>query len=320
MHRLTHKMLSRFYCLFPSRSVRHAFLGYACSKLIQRRPIMAAFAIEAVSQIMTRASTWRLEKRRVDEGVEEAATEATKRAISHAEYVLKQRQRWDSHKKGQDTQAQRSSRSTVTGSEKGEVKEKVRAADAKEARLDEEEQEVQVSEQLNAKVMKELVQHAVALELHARRLLLQHLPAGSQAEILLKADRNVQLRDLRALLRGIGANEEADDLDAGTTGNGGDLSEKERTEKRKKAVERLGLGDAAAQDADWVSPPMSDEEVMEELRQYRESFAGLLVAGSGESPWLPNVPVLSISCCLLSSVTATRRQRDVDARTTERGA
>jgi hypothetical protein len=35
---------------------------------------------------------------------------------------------------------------------------------------------------------------AVELETHARRLLITHLPNGSKAQVVLKADRNVQLR------------------------------------------------------------------------------------------------------------------------------
>lgn len=43
-------------------------------------------------------------------------------------------------------------------------------------------------------LMRRMIDLAVELEMHARRLLVAHLPNGSKAQVVLKADRNVQLR------------------------------------------------------------------------------------------------------------------------------
>jgi hypothetical protein len=39
-----------------------------------------------------------------------------------------------------------------------------------------------------------VIELAVELEAHARRLLIAYLPAGSKMQVLMKADHNVQLR------------------------------------------------------------------------------------------------------------------------------
>lgn len=271
-------------------------------------PIMAAFAVQAVTQVLTRISTWRLEKQRAKHGVATGTTAEDERTIEHAEYITREHARWEKQALERPAtkppSADSSSGSAISPSSASDAKE--RRLDEKEAQLGEEEDVVKEVEDANALLVRMLLERAVELELHARRLLIRHLPNGSRAQVLLKADRNVQLRDLRRLIRGAGADDraaqdrarrhgqlDAEDLDAGGAGDENVLSEGERAAMRRRMAEKLGLGDAAAEDADWVSRPLGDEETMEEVRQYRECFAGLLVAGSRKC-------LLSLPGCLRS--------------------
>lgn len=178
-----------------------------------------------------------------------------------------------------------------------------------------------------------LLQHACELELHARRLLIHYLPDGSKAEVVLKADRNVQVRDVKAVRA---ARKRAREMarNRGTEEEGGcEMSEEERQHEDEEVGILAGLqpksqtkvngsrtstvrigepyGGAdgsgsnpryegqshraspadhhkseAEQDEafekvwDELTRPMTDEETMEEVRKYRESFAAVLAVGS----------------------------------------
>jgi potassium channel subfamily K, other eukaryote len=88
-----------------------------------------------------------------------------------------------------------------------------------------------------------VIRHAIELEERARHLLIEQLPVGSKAELLLKADRNVQLRDLKMLEEdGV-----VESQSAGYIGNAPDLE---------------GLS------------------TLEQVNAYRHTYAGLLAAAS----------------------------------------
>lgn len=174
-----------------------------------------------------------------------------------------------------------------------------------------------------------LLQHACELELHARRLLIHYLPDGSKAEVVLKADRNVQVRDVKAVRA---ARKRAREMarERGTEGGeeegGHEMSEEEDEEVEilagleptskttanvsRPSTIRIRPPDAGGSDArrhpgeshtsfpaeyaksaseqdeafervwDELTRPMTDEETMEEVRKYRESFAAVLAVGS----------------------------------------
>lgn len=169
-----------------------------------------------------------------------------------------------------------------------------------------------------------LLQHACELELHARRLLIHYLPDGSKAEVVLKADRNVQVRDVKAVRE---ARKRAREMarDRGTEGgeeeSGREMSEEQQCEDEEveilaglepKSTIRIRAPDAGGSSSDarrhsgeshtslpakhaksateqdeafervWdeLTRPMADEETMEEVRKYRESFAAVLAVGS----------------------------------------
>ncbi|EJD04357.1 voltage-gated potassium channel [Fomitiporia mediterranea MF3/22] len=121
---------------------------------------------------------------------------------------------------------------------------------------------------------------AIELEKHARRLLMGHLDEGSDARMLLKADRIVQLRNIRTL-----ADQMHSDWDAsgGADEAGGDGSSKSAL-KEGKGKGRLNtmMQKYYEEESDLLpfSIDLDDRETLEEIARYRETFAGLLAAGS----------------------------------------
>jgi len=188
-----------------------------------RSPIMASLAVKTIQSLLTEVSEWRLGKREIYAGLKKAAAEDPHDVVSHSEYVERHHERWASR---QDWQRQQ---------EQSDV----------EARTEEE------------ALTEALIGHAVELERHARRLLMTHLPNGSKGQIVLKADRIVQLRHLKTL--------EKQGSSADQRSNGG-----------KQASKFLADED----DSDWISHPLDGQGTVEEIRRYREAFAAFLAMGS----------------------------------------
>ncbi|CDZ97209.1 Tandem pore domain K channel [Phaffia rhodozyma] len=84
---------------------------------------------------------------------------------------------------------------------------------------------------------------ACMLEANARSLLIATLPAGSKAQMLLKADRNIQRRDMETMLSG------------------------------ESSIHDIW-------DYEDANSPLTDETQLESIKRYRENFAKFLVAGS----------------------------------------
>lgn len=184
-------------------------------------PIMASFAVTAMQRIVTELSEWRLAKRKVHEGIKNAGAEDSHDVVSHSEYVERHHERWVSRQQR-------------------------RRHDDVEARTEEE------------TLTELLIGHALELERHARRLLMAHLPNGSKAQIVLKADWIVQLRHVRTLERqGFSSDSQSNDDD--------------------RASEFHAGGD---DDRDWMSHPLDDDGTVDEIRRYREAFAAFLATGS----------------------------------------
>lgn len=114
---------------------------------------------------------------------------------------------------------------------------------------------------------------AVELEKHARRLLLAHMEEGSNARMLLKADRIVQLRSIRALAEQEGGGTKLSN--GGENGNGPNASEGE------KPINAL-MRKYYEEEAELFPAPtdLDERETLDEVTRYREAFAGLLAAGS----------------------------------------
>lgn len=95
-------------------------------------------------------------------------------------------------------------------------------------------------------LISEVIHQAVKLEAISRRMLVDYMPKGSLAQMLLVADRNVQIRDVDAV--------------------GGDAHKLENLWKEERDAE-----DEARSTGD---------DTLEQIRRYRETFALLLVAGT----------------------------------------
>ncbi|KAH7337786.1 hypothetical protein B0J17DRAFT_664258 [Rhizoctonia solani] len=229
-------------------------------------PIMASFAVQAIQNILERLSTKRMDQRRARFGDE------TSQAIAEAQsgkQDLEKNSNNDSRDEMHSTLVARfHSKPGGTGSVEGDTDVAMKIDD------------------LNA-----LLEHAVSLERVARRLLVAHLEEGSPAQILLRADWNLQSRDLRVLEsesegRGSGqprtqtrvnnehgATSKSDgmhqsgshSLAATKAGVAGTESREER-EEEEIAVTAVG--------------GMDDEETLKAVREFRRNVAGMLALGS----------------------------------------
>lgn len=185
---------------------------------------MAAFAVQAITQVITRISLWRLTSRQAALGVNTTTAKNDEPAVAHAEYVERFSRRWD------DT--------TIAGGT---------------SRRTEEELE---------RLVRETIKQGAEIEAHARRLLINHLPNGSKAQVLLKADRNIQMRDVKSI-RERSAHPARDREVRAAIEGGGRLEDP--------------FGDNVTE---VVSKPLSEEETLDEVNMFREAWASFLVAGS----------------------------------------
>lgn len=169
------------------------------------------------------------------------------------------------------------------------------------------EEREQEREQEEDRVLTEYVlELAVELEKLARRLLLGHMSEESDARMLLKADRIVQLRNIRSLAMqeedGYDQPEEDPNQSSSRTnvaddetrvGNEPEKRDQDggvsNLERQKGKAEREGRPRINAlmrkyyeEEAELVpfQTDISEQEALELVGRYREAFAGLLAAGS----------------------------------------
>ncbi|KEP46386.1 ion channel protein [Rhizoctonia solani 123E] len=224
-------------------------------------PIMASFAVQAIQNILERLSEQRMDRRRAEMGDE------TSQAI--AEVQLREKKSENNGNKESPDEMH----STLVArfhSQKGGA--------------DDDNTDVA----MNAEDLKALLDYAVSLERVARRLLVAHLAEGSPAQILLRADWNLQSRDLRLLEsesqgrssgqprvgNGFGNESKADGahrarmkgLAAIEAGVAGTAESREEREEEEIAVTAVG--------------GMDDEETLKAVREFRRNVAGMLALGS----------------------------------------
>ncbi|KAG8735456.1 hypothetical protein FRC10_010480 [Ceratobasidium sp. 414] len=212
---------------------------------------MASFAVQAIQNVIKRTSTKRMNKRRAAAGdptSPEYSTNGNSKTNNHASDAER-----NGHEQAMSEEIDEMHSTLVlrchasyAGSEVG----------------------------MHEEYLKDLLEHAVALERTARKLLVAHLEEGSRAHVLLRADWNLQARDLRLLesgdtaeLRGgvcsdVTGNEEGVAGISGK-GTGGDREEREEAEITNTAVEG-----------------MDEEETMCAVRDFRKNVAGMLALGS----------------------------------------
>jgi hypothetical protein len=127
-----------------------------------------------------------------------------------------------------------------------------------------------------------LLEQAVALERTARRLLVAHLKEGSRAQVLLRADWNLQARDLRSLesersqkptsqggtktQNGAPSKLNGNELSVTEAGVAGRANDREEREEYEIAETAIG--------------GMDEEETIRAVREFRKNVAGMLALGS----------------------------------------
>jgi potassium channel subfamily K len=265
---------------------------------------MASFALQAITQVFTRVSEWRLNSRREEQGLVPQSPDEP--VITHAEYLARHHRRYDemfprsgtrnSAADSDETVHERALREHGDSEERdGGRADRVLspngATHGHQSTAQRDQAVVETVQDANQRLVREMLERAIALEAHARRMLIRHLPNGGRAQVVLKADRNVQLRDLRFLQRreqgahqgkapahtGDGAHTgETQDTEVARHGRAVDTAndtEKDPGELRRE----LDVDDG---DEDWVSEPLDEEATLREVRAYRDNFAALLVAGT----------------------------------------
>jgi len=271
---------------------------------------MASFAVQAVQQVFATFSERQYDKNKAKKGLApdpklsnrdtEKAKEREDRIVPHSELAEKWQRDWERQVRrhrdegfgeedarklaDEDTENQKNRDLNIdTGGDPANA----------DGDVDRVEQEREFDE--DAQLTEKVLELALSLEWRARKLLIMHLGDGSgdggeagggrAARIVLKADRNVQLREVRGLVREI----EEEQAERGEE----ESQEKEALDREKDTAkdERSMLDGARTaailkhilhDDPDEISFPSGndEQETMEEVRKYREDFAGLLAAGS----------------------------------------
>lgn len=206
---------------------------------------MASFAVQAITQVVTRIATWRLQTRLAKTGVDETTAKNSEPPVAHAEYVERHSNRWAEHK-----------------GESGESEEALG---------------------MHEELLREVLKQAVEMEGHARRLLIANLPNGSKAQVVLKADRSVQLRDIRSIRKKMGDHRGWDEQVRGEHPHPHRQPSSKQFQPQPHSDSESNEGgqeEDALGDPDDVSRPLPEEDTMDEVNKFRESFAALLAAGS----------------------------------------
>ncbi|CEL54017.1 Outward-rectifier potassium channel TOK1 OS=Saccharomyces cerevisiae (strain ATCC 204508 / S288c) GN=TOK1 PE=1 SV=1 [Rhizoctonia solani AG-1 IB] len=223
-------------------------------------PIMASFAVQAVQNILERLSNRRMDRRRAR--FDDQTTQVAGEALSEKK----------DPEKGPTDESIDEMHSTLVSQFYSKTRSEKTGTDVA----------------MNTDDLKDLLEHAVSLERVVRRLLVAHLEEGSPPQILLRADWNLQSRDLRILeseARGNGNGHSHD-------GNGLANDSKSHGVHENKA---LGLAateagiagttqsreeEKEAEIAEIAVGGMDDEETLKAVREFRRHVAGMLALGS----------------------------------------
>ncbi|CUA74245.1 Outward-rectifier potassium channel TOK1 [Rhizoctonia solani] len=222
-------------------------------------PIMASFAVQAIRNILERFSEQRMDRRRAEFGDE------TSQTIAEVHFSEKHPQNES------DSRSMDEMHSTLVArfhSQKGGIGENTDVA-------------------MNVEDLKALLEHAVSLERVARRLLVAHLEEGSPAQILLRADWNLQSRDLRALESEFKGNRSSQPHVMNNSGEDPQSSGAHKAVNGVAAIEAGVAGTSESREereeeeiAVTAVRGMDDEETLKAVREFRRNVAGMLALGS----------------------------------------
>lgn len=257
---------------------------------------MASFAVQTIQSIFQQLSTDLLRRKEAEVGVGEGAIEeetlgetmkmakgkdeeknlpedvrnrlknndgGRKYRKSHTDFIVEEHERIDSRL---------SKSASGHSAKKGDIDQ-----DAEEGAQEREREREREEDKILTEYILEL---AVELERHARRLLLCHMEEGSSARMLLKADRIVQLRNIKSLAKQEQSDQEGSEHVEGSSSVGASTPSSGKG-SGKGAVNAM-MQKYYEKEADLVpfSSGLDDRETLAEVARYRKAFAGLLAAGS----------------------------------------
>ena len=268
---------------------------------------MSSFAVQTVQSLFQTASQKLFRKQEAHHGVGVGAVNAQADDIAHAEDGALDEEKQlpeDAKKRLERNDWARKNR---MGHHEF-VDEEHRKLDERLSRSsgDPKEDEAQRRREEDRILTEYVLEMVVELEKHARRLIMGHMEEDSAANLLLRADRIVQLRNIRHL-----AGQEEFPVLADSEerpGGSGDSTTGDEVDETKEKAEDGEMGETNgsstlapgpshgslqthtstlmrkyySEEADLVPFPtgLDVQETMEEVTRYRESFAGLLAAGS----------------------------------------
>ncbi|KAF8579220.1 voltage-gated potassium channel [Ramaria rubella] len=147
----------------------------------------------------------------------------------------------------------------------------------------------------DAELTERILELAISLELRARKLLIMHLgddDSAKAARIVLKADQNIQLREVKGTLKDFEQSRDQGTYAGETRSDGIDAKVRggDAPNRVKNVFERSSLDHARttrflqrifqAEPHNSFFTAAEDQDTFEEIRHYRDDFAGLLAAGS----------------------------------------
>lgn len=259
---------------------------------------MASFAIQAVQNVMERTSNKRMDQRRADAG-DETSPESVRR--SDKERSSEGGDPEGGQQGGSKTMSEEVDEMHATLVIKHHAKiPRSQSQPNSSTRLDSTSDSIsQTKPDIQNENIRSLLEHAVSLERIARRLLVAHLEEGSRAQILLRADWNLQARDLRALESerkgkdvSVGGTKVGGDKNGGkANGNGIEKANGNGAEKGNgngmsvtEAGVTGGSGDREereeAEIAEISVGGMDEEETLKAVREFRRNVAAMLALGS----------------------------------------
>ncbi|KAL5534612.1 hypothetical protein ACEPAG_1075 [Sanghuangporus baumii] len=259
-------------------------------------PIMASFAIQTIQSIFQKFSTNLLLRREAKAGIGEATLEEQSQGITkgitddadeekslprdvqmrlsksdtrkglertHTDFITA-KQRWIDTK-------------LLNGVPREDMENEDSVREAEEGVAEREREREQEEDRILTEYILEL---AIELEKCARRLLLGHMKEGTNARMLLKADRIVQLRNIKALA--VQQQSDHDDSQQVGSSSGVQTSSTSSQETNKRSKMSTLMQKYYEEEADLVpfAADLDEQETLQEVARYREAFAGLLAAGS----------------------------------------
>ncbi|KAF8594433.1 voltage-gated potassium channel [Ceratobasidium sp. AG-I] len=268
---------------------RVIFIVYALMAV----PVMASFAIQAVQNVIERMSIKRMDRRRAEAGDKTSPESMPRSSDDGSRAPMDPASQAEAQKEGEGNTMDEDNdemHSTLVAKRHSELSRHSRPSNSHLGSDSTPNLDLERKTDIQSENLKALLEHAVSLERTARRLLVAHLEEGSRAQILLRADWNLQARDLRALEKdkkgqdGIPSGfDKGEKVNENRAANGNGV-EKEKGMNVTEAGVKHAPDDREEREeteiAEVAVGGMDDEETLKAVREFREHVAGMLALGS----------------------------------------